>query len=296
MAVNAASPQMARLGLGTAKLGHGADRGPNGARAGRADAAAAFALAARAGVRLVDAGAGPDLAEDVFAQVMRAKTAPFRAMWRTGEAAGDGEVLEASVRQRLGHYGSSALHAVVVSRADSLLGPHGDALWARLRRMKDEGLCERLGVAVELDDQPAALARRFRPDFVQAPLSLVDQRFIQSGAVQALADLGVAVQAHAVFLRGLWLQPVNDLGAGDAELGQHLSRARRLVAEAGADPLQAALGFALHVLPVEAALVGVASSAELKVILAAASAPAPDLDWAALAYDPCEAKLRRSAA
>ena len=51
MAVNAASPQLARLGLGTAKLGHGADRGPNGARAGRADAAAAFALAARAGTQ-----------------------------------------------------------------------------------------------------------------------------------------------------------------------------------------------------------------------------------------------------
>ena len=296
MAVNAASPQLARLGIGTAKLGHGADRGPNGARAGRSDAAAAFALAARAGVRLVDAGAGPDLAEDVFAQVMRAKTATFRAMWRTGEVIDDGEAMETVVRQRLGHYGATALHAVVVSRADSLVGPHGDALWTRLRRLKDEGLCERLGVAVELEDQPVALARRFRPDFVQAPVSLVDQRFLQSGAVAARADLGVAVQAHAVFLRGLWLQPVNDLGAGDAELGQHLSRARRLVAEAGADPLQAALAFALHVLPVEAALVGVASSTELKVILAAASARAPDLDWAALAYDPCEAKPRRSAA
>ena len=131
---------------------------------------------------------------------------------------------------------------------------------------------------------------------ISQPVNAVEAPRLLTGRGRYTDDIQLPHQAHAVFLRGLWLQPVNDLGAQDAELGQHLSRARRLVAEAGADPLQAALGFALHVLPVEAALVGVASSTELKVILAAASAPAPDLDWAALAFDPREAKLRRSAA
>lgn len=297
MAPDAAGQQIARLGLGTSKLGLGAERGPNGARAGRADAAAAFALADQAGVRLISAGDGSSVADEVLTHAMAPKAAGFQVMLRTGAEAGEGEAVEAALRQILARSGAPQLHALVVSRAESLLGPHGDALWTRLRRLRDEGLCQRLGVAVDIEDQPAALARRFRPDFVQTPISLIDQRLMQLGELDALAELGVGVHGRAVFMQGLWLQPVNRLGLLDAALGRHLSRARRMVAEAGADPMQAALAFVLQRAPLEAALAGVGSSAELKVLLAAAAAPAPDLDWAALAYPAAaRSKPRRSAA
>jgi aryl-alcohol dehydrogenase-like predicted oxidoreductase len=51
------------------------------------------------------------------------------------------------------------------------------------------------------------------------------------------------------------------------------------------DPMQAALGYALSLNSVAMVVTSVASAAELRAILAAAHAPCPRLDWAALALD-----------
>ncbi|WP_242397041.1 hypothetical protein [Brevundimonas abyssalis] len=49
--------------------------------------------------------------------------------------------------------------------------------------------------------------------------------------------------------------------------------------------MQAALAYGLMLPGVDTVSVGVASAAELRAVLAAAHAPAPDLDWSALALD-----------
>ena len=64
-----------------------------------------------------------------------------------------------------------------------------------------------------------------------------------------------------------------------------LESIRRMIAEAGADPMQAALAFALGRPEASAVIVGVASPAELRAIVRAAAAVPPVLDWQALALD-----------
>ena len=59
-----------------------------------------------------------------------------------------------------------------------------------------------------------------------------------------------------------------------------------MIAEAGSDPLRAAVAFALDQEEASAVVVGVTSAAELRAIIAAASAaPPPGLDWARFALD-----------
>ena len=69
------------------------------------------------------------------------------------------------------------------------------------------------------------------------------------------------------------------------QAGPRLSRIRRMLAEAGADPLQAALSFALDRPEATAVIVGVASAAELRAVIAASHQPSPRLDWAALSLN-----------
>ena len=120
---------------------------------------------------------------------------------------------------------------------------------------------------------------------MQLPASVLDQRLIQDGVLQDIAALGIEIHLRSIFLQGLLFLPRDGLPQGLAAAGPRLSRIRRTMAEAGADPLQAALSFALARPEAAAVVVGVTSAAELRAILAAAASPAPDLDWDALALD-----------
>lgn len=211
---------------------------------------------------------------------------PIRVMARTISVDGGASAVEASARTSLRRLGLSRGYAVVVRSGEDLVGPEGPNLWRRLRGLQDEGLFEHVGVSLKAEDSPVALARRFRPDIVQAPVSVLDQRLVINGDLARLADLGVEVQLRSIFQHGLLFTPGYGLPAGLVDAGPRLSKARRYIAESGADPLQAALSFAFSLPEARRVIVGVGSAGELRAILAAAAAPLPKLDWAQIAMDP----------
>jgi len=172
------------------------------------------------------------------------------------------------------------------------------ALWDRLKTLRDKGLFERVGISAYASDDPVGLARRFQPDLLQAPASLLDQRLLVDGSLSRVRDLGVEVHLRSIFLNGLLFLPPDrapsQLGAAAIS---RLARARRLIAEGRSDPLQAALGFALSRQEASAVIVGAATAAEITAVVAAAASPPPDLDWDDMALeDPQALDSRRWAA
>jgi aryl-alcohol dehydrogenase-like predicted oxidoreductase len=164
-----------------------------------------------------------------------------------------------------------------------LLGPDGNELWHALRALKEQGTVGAIGISAYVADDPAALARRFRPDVMQLPFSLLDQRLLQDGSLARLKDLGVEVHARSLFLQGLlFMETVPEKLRDAAPLLAHV---RQQIAVARSTPLAAALGFVLSRPEVDIAVVGATSPHELDEILAAARAPLPDLDWAACALN-----------
>jgi aryl-alcohol dehydrogenase-like predicted oxidoreductase len=177
----------------------------------------------------------------------------------------------------------------VVQSASDLFAPAGPAMWDRLKKLREEGLIERVGVSVFASDEPVGLVRRFRPDLIQAPVSLLDQRLIVSGALNEIAGMGVEVHLRSIFLQGLLFLPPDHMPQSLRSSAGPLSRVRRLIAEGRSDPLQAALGFALSRPEADSVIVGAANLGELTAVIAAAAAPPPDLDWDDMAIDDPEA-------
>lgn len=159
------------------------------------------------------------------------------------------------------------------------------ALWDGLQALRDQGLCGRVGVHAEPGSDAVGLAKRFKPVVMQAACGLLDQRLIADGGLETLAAMGIELHLRTALLHGLLFLPREALPGSLADVGPQVSRARRLMAEAGADPLQAALAFALRRPEAAAVLVEVGSVHEVKALAAAAAAPAPELDWPALALD-----------
>lgn len=273
--------RLARLGLGTAQFAP-ADPLARG-RMGEAEVRAILDGAAQSGVTTVDTSAVGD-AERMLGQSWPFPS-PFRVTTRTLRLEDGLDRVENRARRSLERLGVPRAHGLLVGSADDLLGPDGRALWSRLQRLKDEGLFQKIGFSAHAEDDAVGLARLYRPDLVQLPVSMLDQRLVHNGTLETLAGMGIEVQLRSIFLRGLLFMEREALPACLMQAGPRLSRIRRQLAEAGADPLHAALSYALDRPEASGVIVGVASAAELRAVVAAAHMPGPQLDWAALSLD-----------
>lgn len=274
----------ADLGLGTAQFGREPTSLSPHARVGEEQVRAILDTAAASHLTLIDTAPRYGEAERLLGQSWPFPS-PFKVITKTLRLSEGLDRIEARARRSLERMGLPRGHALMVEHGEDLLAPEGRQLWARLEKLRDEGLFQKIGISIHGDDEPLLLARRFCPDIVQVPCSLLDQRFCDNGALRALKDLGCEVQLRSVFLQGLLFLPREALPAALGDAGPRLSRIRRILAEAGADPMQAALAFAQTRPEASSVIVGVASAAELRALIAASHAPVPDLDWKALSLD-----------
>ena len=266
-----------KLGLGTVQFGQSYGISNRHGQVSPQEAAAILAGALKAGIRLLDTAANYGEAEAVLA---RLDTAAFRIVSKTMGLKQGLDAVIARARQS-----ATALKAdtLLVHAAADLLGPDGGALWSALQRLRDERVFRKIGISVYAAEDPAALAARFRPDVMQLPFSLLDQRLLANGTLARLAELGVEIHARSLFLQGLLFMDSPPERLRHAR--SHLVDIRAQLHDAGTTPLAAALGFVLSRPEIAFGLVGVTSASELNEIVAAAQRPLPDLDWAAFALD-----------
>lgn len=261
-----------KLGLGTVQFGQAYGVSNTRGQVSAKEAGAILTRAAQAGVKVLDTAANYGESEAVLA---RHDIAPFRVVTKTISVNNGVEKVVARARQ-------SALSL----KADTLLVHAAadlkeDGLWPALQRLKAEGLFRKIGISVYVADDPAALAEQFKPDTMQLPFSLLDQRLLQDGTLPKLKTLGVEIHARSIFLQGLLFLERLPERLRPAETA--LADIRNRIRNAGSTPLAAALSFVLSRAEIDVALVGVTQLAELEEILAAASLPPPALDWSALA-------------
>jgi aryl-alcohol dehydrogenase-like predicted oxidoreductase len=261
-----------KLGLGTVQFGQAYGVSNKRGQVPASEAAAILACAAVAGINVLDTAANYGEAENVLSTL---NTAPFRIVTKTISAKSGVE----AVVQR-------ARHSAAILKADTLLVHAASelenaTLWPALQALKTEGIFRQIGISVYVADDPARLANRYRPDAMQLPFSLLDQRLLQDGTLTRLHDLGVEVHARSLFLQGLLF--LETLPPKLAHAAPGLAQIKAAIAAAGTTPLSAALGFVRSRPEIAVGLVGVTSCDELNEILAALAHPLPALDWPALA-------------
>lgn len=284
-----------KLGLGAAQFGLDSPRGRG--RSPEAEVRDMLAIGARAGLGVLDTGAASMHGEAVLGAVMP-RPASYRITVKAPRGDRGPAYVEAEARASLARLGLNRADAIMVQAAGDLFSPYGAHYWSCLKALRDDGLFARVGISAYASDDPVGLAKRFQPDLIQAPASLLDQRLLVDGSLATVRDLGVEVHMRSIFLNGLLFLPPDRAPSqlGEAAISR-LSRARRLIAEGRSDPLQAALGFALSRPEATAVIVGAATVGELNAVIAASAKPPPDLDWDGMALEnPEAANPRRWAA
>ena len=269
------SVTISKIGLGAAQFRLDATT-PTRGRSPEAEVGEILSIADRSGLRVLDTATSALQGETVIGARMPLPCA-FHMIVKAGRIDRGPDYLEDEARAALKRLGVRKAYAIVVQVAGDLLGAYGAEGWARLLQLRDEGLFERVGISVYASDDPVGLTRRFKPDIIQAPASLLDQRLLIDGTLAHLAELGVEVHIRSIFLQGLLFLPPDRVPGPLKGAASRLSRVRRMIAEGRSDPLQAALGFALSRPEASSVIVGVTSGAELQAIVAAALSPPPEL-------------------
>ncbi len=259
-----------KLGLGTVQFGQAYGVSNTTGQVPKEEAARILARAAAGGVTLLDTAANYGDAEAVLAEL---NTAPFRIVTKTISVKNGVEAVIARARQ-----------SAQTLKPDTLL-VHAAAdledakLWPALQALKTEGLFRKIGISTYYNDNPAALAARFKPDVMQLPFSILDQRLLADGSLKRLSELGVEVHARSLFLQGLLFmeEPPEKLAWATRELRSVKSH----IIKTGIPLLSAALHFVLQRPEIAIGLVGVTSVKELDAILAAPVPPG--LNWSGCA-------------
>ncbi|HQT53596.1 MAG TPA: aldo/keto reductase, partial [Phenylobacterium sp.] len=134
---------LSKLGLGSAQfaLEQASLRG----RPPQAEVRDILDVAARTGLAVFDVAGWSPQVESVLGDIMP-RPNPFKISISTVRADRGPDFVEAEARATLRRLGVEQADAILVPSATDLFGPHGLALWDRLKALKDQGLTKKIGV------------------------------------------------------------------------------------------------------------------------------------------------------
>ncbi len=277
----------AELGLGTVQWGLPYGVANHGGQTPREEVSAILGEARRQGLRLLDTASQYGEAESVLGQDV---LDGFRIVTKTPSfgtaeiSALQAEKLLEIFSRSLDRLSCERVYGLLLHRVDDLLAPGGEVLLRAMQGLRDKGQVEKIGVSVYEAHQIDGVLRLFRPDIVQLPLNVLDQRLLRSGHIERLVAAGVEVHVRSVFLQGLLLMPLDRLPGFFAPIRDILSRWHESVASEGLTPTQAALAFVRDCPGVDVMLVGVDTLSQFRTCLAD-YACAPAFDASSLGCD-----------
>ena len=167
----------------------------------------------------------------------------------------------------------SCIETVLLHRPEELLSFYGDAIYDALRKLKDRGLVNRIGISIYSPELLEDINPKYLFDVIQVPLNVFDRRIISSGWLTRLSQMGVSVIARSVFLQGILLSQVNDLPAYFSQWRPHFKQWIEFYQENGLTALEASLQFILQVPEIDKIIVGIESDRQLTEVVRAINNP-----------------------
>jgi aryl-alcohol dehydrogenase-like predicted oxidoreductase len=169
------------------------------------------------------------------------------------------------------------VYGILVHNAQDLLGSDGKSVWRCLESFCHRGLVEKIGVSVYDEVELRRIVELFPLRIAQVPLSILDQRLLQSGILKELKDAHVEIHGRSCFLQGLLLMSPEELPSHFESIRKTVQNLRVLQKIHGLTPVGAALGFVLGVAEIDTVLVGVNTPEQFREILSEARTLSPAL-------------------
>ena len=159
------------------------------------------------------------------------------------------------------------ISSLLLHDASALLKSGGRELAQALMEVKKVGLVNNIGYSIYSPKDLPSLLSILRPDLIQVPLNIFDQRIIRTGWLRRLADEGIEVHVRSIFLQGLLLMEPNSRPAYFGEWAYLFNVWDRLIDSMGVTRAAACIGFISQHADISRAIVGIDSISHLEQVL-----------------------------
>ena len=159
------------------------------------------------------------------------------------------------------------LYGLLLHSPNELLGNDGEAIANGLRRVRDQGIVQKVGLSIYGPENLDLIIKKFKPDIVQAPYNIFDQRLLISGWAERLKTMGVEVHLRSVFLQGLLLLHPKKLPKKFEIWEDAFLRWYRFQQESNSSATDLALGHCLSQKWADKIIVGVDSISQLEELV-----------------------------
>lgn len=161
-----------------------------------------------------------------------------------------------------------SLYGLMLHRPDQLLERNGEAIVASLKKLKDMGVIQKVGVPVYSPDEFKDLFLIHDFDLVQCPFNLIDRRLVSSGWLKKFKNSGVEVHVRSSFLQGLLLMPRNKIPRNFQIWSSLWDHWHAWLEENAISPIEACLAYVLSESNIDQIIVEVDSKEQLQQITA----------------------------
>lgn len=198
--------------------------------------------------------------------------------WARGSDAADAQ-FQASIKS----LGVSVVKGLTFHSAHAFLSSSFRAL-AFITRLRNEGFIKTWGISVYSPEEAYSVMRSASPDYIQAPVNIVDRRFLNEMLVGRLLDAGIGLQARSIFLQGLLLSDEESLPIQFNELQPLISEYSVAAKERGISQFELALRFVNESTAVQGVVVGVNEESHVQQLISSTQEQFETLSLEGLSY------------
>ena len=198
----------------------------------------------------------------------------------------DKNSVEYYLEQSLKRLNRSTLEGLLIHDITDIFSSQGESHLASLMDLKQNGTISKIGISIYSKADLHRALSLFKPDIVQLPFSIIDQRLLQDNTLQSLVDSGIEVFARSIYLQGLLLIPPTELPPYFSPWRDLLAHWHSACQRIRMSPQHAALAFVSQCPYITRVVVGIQNASQLDDLLSIGDYKLPHNFSSVISSDP----------
>lgn len=167
-------------------------------------------------------------------------------------------------KQSLISLNQSSCYGLLIHQKEDIFKNGSQYLIESLNKLKLKGLVKKIGISLYDSNDIDEIIERLKPDIIQLPINIFDQRFIKDGSLNYIKSKKIEVHARSVFLQGLLLMPSEKIPLFFKTWIKKINEWKNTCKKKNIDYLNAALNFVIKQNNVDYCIVGVENLIQLE--------------------------------
>ena len=171
--------------------------------------------------------------------------------------------LNSTIEQSLSFLGANQIYGILLHNGSDIMIKGGEYICDTLHSFKERGLVKKIGVSIYDSKNLDNVCTRLKPDIIQLPINVIDQRLIKDGTLEYLKKKGIEIHARSIFLQGLLLMSPSLIPPYFKPWINILNTWHQACQDQKFNLLQAALNFVIRIKEIDYCILGFENSTQL---------------------------------